>query len=145
MITAVDTNIFIVLWSGTLEASSVARKALERASQTRTLVIAPPVYAELIAAPDRTRNDIDTFLHRTKIEVDWELGQTVWLTAALAYRNYAQRRRVQRGDPGPRRILADFVIGAHAMHVASALLTFDQDIYHASFPTLNLLAPTPEQ
>jgi predicted nucleic acid-binding protein len=141
MITAVDTNIFVALWSGTAEASAAARKALEHASDAGSLVIAPPVYAELIAAPDRTRSAIDTFLHRTQIEVDWTLPQTVWVTAALAYRSYAQRQRAQRGDPGPRRILADFIIGAHAVEFASALLTFDHGVYRASFPALKLLIP----
>jgi predicted nucleic acid-binding protein len=103
------------------------------------------VYAELIAAPERTRDDIDTFLHRTQIGVDWELDQPVWITAALAYHDHVQRWRAQRGDPGPRRILADFVIGAHAIHFASTLLTFDQGIYRASFPTLTLLAPDQEK
>lgn len=141
MTTAVDTNVFVALWTGTAQASAAARKALEQASQLGALVIAPPVYAELIAAPDRARDAVDTFLHRTHIEIDWALHQTVWVTAALAYRTYAQRRRAQRGDPGPRRILADFVIGAHAVELASALLTFDDGIYRASFPTLKVLMP----
>lgn len=141
MTIAVDTNVFVALWSGTAETSFAARKALEQANQLGTLIIAPPVYAELIAAPDSTRDAIDTFLHRTHIETDWALDRSIWVTAALAYRSYAQRRRAQRGDPGPRRILADFIIGAHAVELASALLTFDDGIYRASFPTLPLLIP----
>lgn len=144
MSTAVDTNVFVALWSGTAQASTAAREALERASQAGALVIAPPVYAELLAAPDRTHDTVDTFLQRAQIEIDWALPQTVWITAALAFRNYAQRRRAQRGDPGPRGILADFVIGAHAVEFASALLTFDDGMYHAAFPTLRLLVPAQE-
>jgi predicted nucleic acid-binding protein len=34
------------------------------------------------------------------------------------------------------------VIGAHALHRASSLLTFDQRIYRAAFPTLNVVVPT---
>jgi predicted nucleic acid-binding protein len=66
----------------------------------------------------------------------------VWESAALAFRAYAERRRTQAGDPGPRRILADFITGAHALHRASSLLTFDQRIYRAAFPTLNVVVPT---
>ena len=52
-------------------------------------------------------------------------------------------RRKQQGDSGPRRILADFVIGAHAMHLASALLTLDRGLYRVAFPKLKILTVTP--
>ena len=115
--------------------------SMERAQLQGALIIAPPVYAELIAAPNREPELIETFLDRTRIEVDWSLDPAVWRTAALAFRGYAQRRRAQAGDTGPRRILADFVIGAHALHSGAALMTLDQRLYHVAFPALNLIIP----
>ncbi len=74
--------------------------------------------------------------------MDWVLGEVVWRSAAAAYREYAVLRRKQQGDSGPRRILADFVIGAHAMHLASALLILDPGLYRAAFPELRILTVT---
>ena len=143
MATAIDTNIFVDLWTGTDTAVRRAQASLERAGEQGPLVIAPVVYAELIAAPGRDIEAVNTFLQDTHITVDWLLDEPVWRTAALAYRGYAERRRGQRGDPGPRRILTDFIVGAHALHFATALLTFDQAIYRAAFPTLTIIVPDP--
>jgi len=48
---------------------------------------------------------------------------------------YAERRRKQR-DSGTRRILADFLIGAHADARGFRLLTLDERIYRTAFPKL---------
>jgi len=140
--TALDTNVIVALLSGTPELSRAARESLEQAGARGALVVSPPVYAELLAAPDRKMEELDAFLDRTGIEVDWVLDEPVWRTAAAAYREYAARRRKQPGDSGPRRILADFVIGAHAVHLASALLTLDRGLYRTAFPKLKILTVT---
>jgi predicted nucleic acid-binding protein len=141
MTTAIDTNVFEALWSGTPQLTAVAQRSLERANEQGPVVIAPPVFAELAAAPGRDLKAVEIFLDSTRIEVDWELDQAVWRTAATAFRDYAERRRRQGRDLGPRRILADFIIGAHAVHLATALLTFDQGIYRAAFPSLTVIVP----
>ncbi len=84
-------------------------------------------------------NVLVVLLGRARIGVDWTLSEAVWRAAATAFRGYAEQRRAQPGDPGPRRILADFVIGAHALHSASALLTLDHGLYRAVFPKLQVL------
>lgn len=63
----------------------------------------------------------------------------MWRSAGLAFGGYAQRRRAQPGDPGPRRILADFLIGAHASELGARLLTFDGGVYRAAFPNLEVV------
>src|SRR6266540_4249231 len=141
MTTAIDTNVFADLWSGASELSAPARMALERASSRGALVIAPAVYAELIALPRRDPAAVDRFLRDTRIGIDWNLDEAVWRTAALAYRGYSERRRRDRGSSQPRRILADFIIGAHALHIATALLTSDRNIYQAAFPSLTIVVP----
>ncbi len=141
MITALDTNILVALWRGTGAVAQAVEASMERAQHQGGLVIAQPVYAEIIAAPDRDPGLIETFLDRTGIEIDWALEPTVWRIAALAFRDYAHRRRAQTGDPGPRRILADFVIGAHALHAGASLMTLDRRLYRAAFPALNLAVP----
>lgn len=138
--TAVDTNVFVVLWQAdTAEDAQRALRALEAASDQGNLVISPVVYAELTAAPNRDAAFVDAFLKDTRVDVLWTMPPEVWRRAADAYRAYAIRRRQGRGDEGPRRILADFLIGAHALDCDARLLTFDQGIYRHSFPELELV------
>ncbi len=141
MTTALDTNILVALWRGTGAVTQAVQASMERAQRKGILIIAPPVYAEVIAAPHSDPDMVDTFLNRTRIEIDWDLDPTVWRAAALAFRGYAQRRRAQPGDPGPRRIRADFLIGAHALHAEASLMTLDQRLYHVAFPALSLIVP----
>ncbi len=93
----------------------------------------------MAAAPGGDAEALDTFLERAGVRVDWAMGEDVWREAARAYGGYAERRRAQPDNRGPRRILADFVVGAHALLHASALLTFDRRLYHAAFPDLEVL------
>lgn len=141
MSTAVDTNVFVALLSGPVEEARAARRSLREAKERGVLVVCAPVHAELSAAPGRDPDEVDVFLDLARVAVDWDLSENTWRTAAVAFKGYAERRRTQPGDSGPRRILADFVIGAHALHTASALLTLDRSLYRAAFPDLTVLTP----
>jgi predicted nucleic acid-binding protein len=138
MITAVDTNIIVALWDKDPRLSSAAQAALDNALARGGLAISAPVLAELMAAPGRSEKFIDSFLQNTGLAVDWNLDQRIWRTAGRAFQKYAARRRNQSGL-GPRRILADFLIGAHAAVLDYPLLTLDDRLYHAAFPRLVLL------
>ena len=135
MTTAVDTNVVIALWDKDSALSLAAQTALDRAFNRGTLVAAAPVFAELIAAPGRSEAFVSSFFEETGIGVDWELPEQVWRSAGRAFQAYAERRRKQR-DAGARRILADFIIGAHASVNGCRLLTLDDRLYRSSFPTL---------
>jgi predicted nucleic acid-binding protein len=137
MITAVDTNLFIALWDKDPGLSLAAQMALESAFRKGSLMIAAPVLAELMAAPGRTETFLDLFLAETSIVVDWDLDESVWRAAGRAFQSYAERRRKQR-DVGVRRILADFLIGAHAFTRGYRLLTLDERLYTAAFPGLRV-------
>ena len=139
MRTAVDTNVFVALFSGDEETVPVAQTALEEVRAGGPLGISPAVYAELVAGRDASF--VATFLSEKDIEVDWDIDRDVWSTAGERYGEYARARRRQKGDPGPRRILADFLIGAHALQRAGALLTSDTGIYRTYFSELEILAP----
>lgn len=67
--------------------------------------------------------------------MEWELSERICRTAGEALQSYAPRRRKQKAAE-PRRILADFLIGAHALVNSYRLLTLDAQIYQASFPRL---------
>ena len=137
MTTAIDTNIIVALWDADSTVALPARSALDAAFHRGNLTVAAPVFAELIAAPARTENFVNAFFADTGIAIDWELGEAIWRLAGQAFRAYAERRRKHR-DPSPRRILADFLIGAHAATHGYRLLTMDVRVYRAAFPTLKI-------
>jgi len=138
MTTALDSNILIALRYKPNEfGSKVAENALEAASEQGGLVIAAPVYAELLAYPGRTQAILDAFLYDVAVQVDWDIAAAVWRLAGSAYQAYANRRR-KAGADAPRRLLTDFVIGAHAQINGFTLLTLDQKHYKAAFPRLKL-------
>jgi predicted nucleic acid-binding protein len=100
-------------------------------------VVPAIVYAELMAFPGRTEGFLDGFFRDTGIRVEWAVEERAWRQAGRAFQSYAMRRRKQR-DSGPRRVLADFLIGAHAMRSGHQLLTLDEDLYRSAFPDLKI-------
>jgi hypothetical protein len=53
MTTAIDSNILVALWNEDDSLNTLARSALDAALGRGGLVIAAPVFAELLAAPSR--------------------------------------------------------------------------------------------
>jgi predicted nucleic acid-binding protein len=137
MTTAIDTNIIVALWDQDSSLKLAARAALEAAFRRGNLIVAAPVFAELLAAPGRTESFVNAFFEDTGIAVDWELGEDVWRSGGKAFGGYSERRRNHR-QFGSRRILADFLIGAHAFVHAYRLLTMDERLYRAAFPKLQI-------
>jgi predicted nucleic acid-binding protein len=137
MTTAIDTNVVVALWDRDPTLSLAAQIALEGAFNRGSLIVSAPVFAELMAAPGRTETFVNSFLEETGIVVDWELREAVWRHAGRAFQQYAEHRRKQR-ESGSRGILADFLIGAHAQTNGYRLLTLDERLYKAAFPTLTI-------
>jgi len=132
--TAIDTNVFSAIWSA--EKSVVLLLVqLEKARREGALLVSPFVFAELHAYPGATKGFIGEFLSATGVEVDWKLEQRLWAESAERFAHYATRRRRSSGVE-PRRLLADFLIGAHALLQADRLLTLDPEIYQRDFPEL---------
>jgi|SRR5579864_695678 len=134
MTTAIDTNVIIALWDKDPSLSLAAQTALEAAFSRGALVVAGPVFSELMAAPGRSETFLNSFLDDTGVAVDWNLDEDVWRSGGRAFQSYAERRRKQR-DSGSRR-LADFLIGAHAFTRGYRLLTLDERLYRVAFPSL---------
>jgi predicted nucleic acid-binding protein len=80
---------------------------------------------------------INRFLHDTGILSDFLLGEEVWREAASRFARYATRRR-KSGGQAPKRMLVDFIVGAHALVTADGLFTLDRDRYTRDFPELRL-------
>jgi len=102
------------------------------------LLISPFVFAELHAYPGATESFIREFLSATGLVVDLRLEETVWTETGKRFALYAVRRR-ESSPTGPKRLLADFLIGAHALVQADRLLTLDSRRYSQDFPELRLI------
>jgi predicted nucleic acid-binding protein len=138
MTTAIDTNVLVALWDIDPELNAAAQKALDAAQERGALVISGAVYAELLALPGRTEKMLDEFFDATAIRIDWEASEQIWRLAGRAFQSYAERRKRSKEEL-PRRILADFFIGAHASLQRYRLMTLDRRLYRAAFPKLEIL------
>ncbi len=137
MRTAIDTNVISALWSGSPVVAQVTA-LLGRVATEGALAVCGPVYAELVAHPKVTQQFVDQFLATTRVEVDFDLDEPVWRETASRFADYARRRRKSAGGEA-RRLVVDFLIGAHASLHADRLLTFDPSFYTKDFPKLPLI------
>jgi predicted nucleic acid-binding protein len=136
----VDTNVLIDLLAGEPGAARRARDSLEAAMSSGAIAISPVVYAELLAYPGRQPPEVDQLLTDIRISVIWDIPAAVWRRAGAAFAGYVGRRRAAGGDR-PRRLLADFLIGAQALELG-ALLTRDARFYATNFPDLRVIIPS---
>ena len=136
MQSAIDTNILSALWSKEPTAKHVA-SLLQEAYEAGGLVICAPVHTELHAHPGANCAFIEQFLNDTGIRVDFAMGKAIWRATGDAYAAYAERRRASGGGE-PKRLLVDFLVGAHALLEADQLLTLDPERYQTAFPSLSL-------
>jgi predicted nucleic acid-binding protein len=108
-------------------------RALENAAAEGSLVVCDLVYAEL-CIHFHAQGECDRFLHANEIRVE-ALNSEAHFLASRVWRAY----RKQGGQRT--RILADFLIGAHAGVRASRLLSRDRGFYRKLFPELSLIDP----
>jgi predicted nucleic acid-binding protein len=133
--TAIDTNILSALWSN--EYSGLPQR-LGEAKNQGALLIAPVVYAELLAYPKATESYVEGFLSDTGITVDFQIERAVWVDAGRRFASYAAQSR--KSGPGEsKRLLADFLIGSHALLQADRIMSLDGNRYRQYFPELKLI------
>jgi predicted nucleic acid-binding protein len=111
---------------------------LGEAKAEGALLISPAVFAELHAYPGATEAFVRGFIQSTGVTIDYRLDERVWTETARRFARYAARRRKSSGS-GPKRLLADFLIGAHALVQTDCLLTLDPTRYSQDFPEVRLL------
>ena len=132
MKTAVDTSVLFDIVKGAPGAAA-AQTALEAALAQGSLAVCAVVVAELGRYfPDE--QDLIEFLAACQIDHD-PLSLQSSLVAAHIMRGYAKNK-------GPReRVAPDFLIGAHAIEQANALLTTDAGFYRHYFKGLKVMTP----
>jgi predicted nucleic acid-binding protein len=146
--TSIDTNVIIGLFDDDDAFNLPAKRSLQKAAVKGPLTICAPVFVELCAMPKRDGFDLDTFLRRVRIEVDWVLEEEIWRKAGAANARHVSRRRDDAKSSRnrhegqvPKRMAADFLIGAHALVRGAELLTFDKGIFRTYFPTVKIVEP----
>lgn len=132
MKTAVDSSVLFDIVKGAPGAAA-AQAALEAALVQGGVYVCAVVVAEL-GRYFVSEQDLRDFLTDCQIDHD-PLNMESALEAARIMRGYA-RNKGQR-----ERVAPDFLIGAHAMRQADALLTCDAGFYRHYFDGLTVITP----
>lgn len=134
MITAVDTSVLLDVFGADPTFGPTSRSALADCLATGAVVACEVVWAEVAGFfPSRhaAGEAMDT------LGVGYRAMQRgAALAAAEAWRTYRQRGGSRQ------RMVADFLIGAHALSHTDQLLTRDRGFYRAYFSDLEVLEPS---
>ena len=153
MITAVDTNVLLDILIPGAPHGDESERALAEALRAGAVVISDPVYAEL-AAHFPEQEKLDRFLADTGLRLAPSKADALY-RAGRAWSEYIRRRpalacpqcgakqEIRCDKCGasvqPRQhVVADFIIGAHAVVQADQLLTRDRGYYATYLPELAL-------
>ena len=133
MITAVDTSVTLDILTAA-PSFEPSLRIYRRCIAEGKLIACPIVWSELrpFFATDRA---MEIALEKMHLVFD-DFGQPVATQAGAFWQQYRKAK-------GPReRLVADFLIGAHALVKADRLLTRDRGFYKTYFRELSILDPT---
>lgn len=128
---SLDTSALIAIQAGEPRAPWVA----EQLDAAHSLLVCAPVIAELRPSLPDAENWVTSF----GIDIDWEFSRAMWQRIGDLHAEYALRRQ-KAGAGLPRRLVTDFLIGAHAEVRGYPLLTLNPADY-AMFTDLTLVQP----
>lgn len=133
MLTAVDSSVLLDVVTDSPSCADASERALRRTSAEGGLIVCECVLAEIRPAFANGK-EVEEFL------TDWQLNflpssRESALLAGEIFAAYLKRR----DEPG--RIIADFLIGAHAKLHADRLLARDRGYLRDYFSRLKLLVP----
>jgi predicted nucleic acid-binding protein len=155
MITALDTNVLFDILIPAAADATESKARLDEAYQEGGLVIGEMVYSEL-ASLFPSHAELGQFLRDTAIRIQPSSTESLWL-GGQRWRQYCLRRpsglvcshcgntetircnRCGQAISARQHVLADFIIGAHALAHADRLLTRDRGYYATYFPELQLV------
>ncbi len=133
MITAVDTNVLLDIFSADPDFGPRSAQALRSCLREGRLVACEVVWTEVASmfpSPALARESLE----RLAVEFS-SLEQDAALAAAAAWKTYRSRGGRRQ------RVVADCLIGAHARLQAERLLTRDRGFYRTYFRGLQVLDP----
>lgn len=132
MKTALDTSVILDVLADDPQWAQPSESALKEALSSGSLIIGECVLAEV--TPALTAVDLGAFLS------DWNI---IFVPSTLASSKLAGEmyRTYLRRNPTSKRVLPDFIIGAHAVCHAGRLLARDRGYYRDYFTDLTVIEP----
>ena len=125
-----DSNVLLDVITGDRQWGRWSQSALDEWSQRGPILINPIIYAEL-APQFPEKRLLDETMKTLGIRV-------VLLDLESAYAAGAKWKKHLEAGGRRDRVLADFLIGAHAERIAQRLLTRDRGFYKKYFPALTI-------
>lgn len=135
MKTAVDTSILLDVLGADPAHGERSREALRSAYRSGALLVCAVVWAE-VRAHFAKDDDFRETLTLLGARYDGLSADAAALAGQL-WRKHRARSRSSRS-----RVVADFLVGAHATFQADALLTRDRGFYRDYFASLTLIDPS---
>jgi predicted nucleic acid-binding protein len=136
---AVDSNILIDFIGNDPEAADAADLSLRRALAGGPVVACGVVLAELVTGLGHGAAVMDA-LEELGIEFSaLELRSAVG--AGEMQRRYMERRRAAQSRAESPRVMADFLVGAHALLQCQGLITRDAGFFRDYFKGLKVIVP----
>lgn len=136
MITAVDTSVLLDVFGADPKFGPSSAAALRTCLDEGRVVACEVVWAETGASFSASAK-ADTALRGLRVDFS-ALDAPTALAAGESWRAY------RKAGGSRERVIADFLIGAHALANADRLLTRDRGFYRRYFKQLRVLDPTPE-
>ena len=133
MITAVDTNILIDVLGADPKFGRASTNALKQSIQNGSIHACEIVWIET-AVMFNDKNDFLKAMNTLGLAFS-AITQETALLAADQWRFY------RRAEGNRERVVADFLIGAHAASQADSLLTRDRGFYRNYFKNLTIIDP----
>lgn len=133
MITAIDTSVLLDVFGADLNFGPSSAAAVQACLAGGSVVACEIVWAET-AASFPSAPEAEAALKRLRVDFS-PLDAAASSAAGSHWRTY------RRAGGTRERIIADFVIGAHALAHADQLLTRDRGFYRAYFKDLRIVDP----